>query len=169
MNFQELQFYDRQKEQAEQKLRSILAEEPRARMKALIRFHSENKYLYFCYDVLQKDRLGQILANHEKKSADAVASEYESTMRQLFSKPPSEKNTVNALLHIFGYFKNDLNQEQKKIFLQEMEDYRKNKIDGTVLRDRLRTYAQHYEKTYLLSQTILEPFLPKRAESLVQE
>lgn len=157
-------FYHFQEERTRQKLDEILLLPSSKKMNALIRFHSENKYLFFCYDQKIKDRLGKILANHSKEQPDPIATRYRDMVCELFLRPPSIANEINSLMHMFGYFKKDLTKDQKKSFLELIDSYREHRIDGKMLREVLRDYAIRYDKIYLSNQTILEPFSRECAE-----
>lgn len=151
-------FYHFQEERIRRRLEEILLLPSSEKMKALIRFHSENKYLFFCYDQKIKDQLGKMLANHSKEKSDPIARRYRATVCELFLQMPSIANEINSLMHMFGYFKKDLTEEDKRSFLELIDDYREHRIDGTRIRELLRDYAIRYGKVYLSSQTILEPF-----------
>ncbi|NMR96131.1 DUF1722 domain-containing protein, partial [Vibrio parahaemolyticus] len=86
-------------------------------MKALIDFHSNNKYLYFAYDQTQKNKLGQIVANQNKKPLYELFNEYFEELIKLFSKLPSKKNYINSYLHIFGYFSKDISKNEREFLL----------------------------------------------------
>ena len=127
-------------------------------MKKLADYHAKNKYLYFVYNQTLKNKLGLIVANHEKLETNIVLDNYFNEMVKLFLNLPSKKNYINAYQHIFGYFSNFASKEEKVFILQLMEKYRNAKIDKSAIASILKGYSIKYNIEYLLGQTIFEPF-----------
>ena len=97
--------------------------------------------------------LGKIVGNHQKKSLDELIRDYEINLVQALSIPPTIKCHTNVLIHIFGHFSNDFDQEQKRAFLNLLEQFRREAISlGAVLWEIDPLVYQH-NKTYLLGQT----------------
>lgn len=132
----------------------------------LNRFHANNKYLYFAYDQGVKNKLGLIVANHEKKSFEDIRGEYFIEMVELFSKLPSRKNYINAFQHIFGYFSKHISKEEKIYVLKLIDKYKNNQLDRSAITSVLNSYVIKYNIDYLLGQTIFEPF-PEELISLM--
>ncbi|HFI0555968.1 TPA: YbgA family protein [Streptococcus suis] len=127
-------------------------------IKKLADYHAKNKYLYFAYNQPLKNKLGSIVANHEKLETNIVLDNYFNEMVKLFSNLPSKKNYINAYQHIFGYFSKFASKEEKVFILQLMEKYRDGKIDKSAIASILKVYSIKYNIEYLLGQTIFEPF-----------
>ncbi len=127
-------------------------------IKKLADYHAKNKYLYFAYNQTLKNKLGSIVANHEKLETNIVLDNYFKEMVKLFSNLPSKKNYINAYQHIFGYFSKFASKEEKVFILQLMEKYRDGKIDKSAISSILKVYSIKYNIEYLLGQTIFEPF-----------
>lgn len=127
-------------------------------MSKLVQFQSDNKYLLMSYHQREQKLLGRIVANHEKKSFEAIISEYEENLAIAFSKPPRYTNNINMMNHIFGYFSEYLSPQEKDFLLNTFEKYRENKISLSVPLYMLKAYAIQYEMQYLLEQTIWCPY-----------
>ncbi|HEM3688796.1 TPA: YbgA family protein, partial [Streptococcus suis] len=110
------------------------------------------------YNQTLKNKLGSIVANHEKLETNIVLDNYFKEMVKLFSNLPSKKNYINAYQHIFGYFSKFASKEEKVFILQLMEKYRDGKIDKSAIASILKVYSIKYNIEYLLGQTIFEPF-----------
>ncbi len=128
-----------------------------ASKKQLIDFHSENKYLYFTYNITIKNKLGKILA--EKRAYTELYTDYKKTLIQLFEQQPTVKKTINAYQHIYGYFKNKLMAEEIEEYHQLLERYRE---DNTCNDDELRRFfnqlANKYQIDYIQNQSLLREF-----------
>lgn len=127
-------------------------------MAELVKFQSDNKYLLMAYHQREQKLLGRIVANHEKRLFDEVIEDYRNHLAVAFARVPRCSNYVNALMHIFGYFSENLSSKEKEFVLGTFERYRNGNIPLSVPINLLRSYAIKYEQEYLLDQTIWEPY-----------
>ena len=127
-------------------------------IKDLIHFHAKNKFLYFAYDQAQKNKLGTIVANHDRNDFQVVARDYFDEMTKLLSILPSKKNYINAYQHIFGYFSKYISKEEKAFVLDLIEKYRNDQIYKSSISSVLKSYSIKYNIEYLLYQSIFCPF-----------
>ncbi len=123
-------------------------------MKELVKFHSENKYLLMAYNQEELKNLGKIVGNHEKKSFKDITEEYKKHLGLALANVPKKTGYINAFMHIFGYFSDDLSAKEKEFVLDRFEKYRWDMIHLSVLVNILNTYAIKYDMEYLLDQTI---------------
>jgi uncharacterized protein YbgA (DUF1722 family) len=65
---------------------------------------------------------------------------------------------VNTVLHIFGYFKENCSPEEKVFFLKTLENYREGNLPTSAIIAILKIWALRDKKTYILQQTILNPY-----------
>lgn len=107
---------------------------------------------------LKKNKLGQIVANQNKKPLYELFNEYFEELIKLFSKLPSKKNYINSYLHIFGYFSKDISKNEREFLLDLIEKYRNNQIEKTTIANVLKSYVIKYNIDYLLNQRIFSPF-----------
>lgn len=128
------------------------------KMKALVAFHSDNKYLLMAYSQTGLKKLGKTAANHEKKPAQDVFSEYEILLRQTLSTPARHTSVINALMHAFGYFKRQLKKEEKEYFLDLLEEYRRGGMPVSVPVSVLKSWALRFEDAYLSRQSLFSPY-----------
>ena len=126
--------------------------------KDLINFHAKNKYLYFAYDQAQKNKLGTIVANHDRNDFQVIVRDYFDEMTKLLSILPSKKNYINAYQHIFGYFSKYISKEEKAFVLDLIEKYRKDQIYKSSISSVLKSYSIKYNIEYLLDQSIFSSF-----------
>lgn len=125
---------------------------------ALIAFHERYKYLLMTYNQQKLCDLGRIVAKYEKGTINKGVSEYKKVFYSAFKKKPSRKHHINTILHIFGYFSEKLNVQEKKHFLNLVEQYQENKIRRDVLVQILRNWAYRFNDTYLLEQRYVNPY-----------
>ncbi len=137
------------------KFREIRREE---KMKNLVNYHANNKYLLMSYDQNELKEMGRIVANHKKRPVKEVYDLYEEKVNDILNEPPSYKSNINVLTHIFGYFKKDLNPGEKEFFLNIIQKYRENKVPLSVPIHLLRAWIIEYNIDYLKDQTFINPF-----------
>ncbi len=129
----------------------------KAGKKELIAFHSHNKYLYFTYSIRLKDKLGQILS--QKAPYNVVFDEYKKTLIELFNETPTVKKGVNAYEHVYGYFKNYLNADEKEEYKTILQEYKRyENSDDEVLKAFFKRLADKYQVGYIQEQTLIREF-----------
>ncbi len=128
------------------------------KMNDLIDFHSRNKYLLMMYNQSQLKILGSILGNHDKKNHEEVFSLYTDNLLKAIKRNPSYKTKINMLLHIFGYFSDELNSEEKAFFLDNLENYRNSKVPFSLPLSVLYSWAIRFNQEYLKRQRIFKSF-----------
>lgn len=60
-------------------------------------------------------------------------------------------NSINAALHIWGYFKNSSSDKEKRNFFKNIDDYEQGRIPLKTLKNFLWKMAVKYRQTYLLN------------------
>lgn len=124
----------------------------------LIKFHTDNKFLFMAYNQSKLKKLGQIVATVKKISIEQVFSEYEKNLHELFSRSPRCTSNINILFHFFGYISDDLSKEEKKFFLNEIEKYRQSHISLASVIAILKSWIIRFNEPYLKRQTYLSPY-----------
>ncbi|MCX8123491.1 MAG: DUF523 and DUF1722 domain-containing protein [Spirochaetes bacterium] len=127
-------------------------------IQSVIQFHQNYKYILMTYNQKKLAQLGRIVASYTKGQLNTLINEYRDVFVSAFRKKPSHKQHVNTLLHIFGYFSDKLNVNEKKHFLHLIDKYSKNKIRRNVLTELLLNWAHRFNDSYLLSQKYLSPY-----------
>lgn len=127
-------------------------------MKSLINFHSINKYLLMAYHQKNQKILGKIVANHEKNKVERVISDYELILKESLDCSLLRGRNINMLMHLFGYFKKDINTAEKAYFLEILEQYSTKKVPFKVPMSILYSWVIRFDEPYLKYQTIFMPF-----------
>jgi len=122
-------------------------------MDDMVKFHSNNKYLLMAHSQEKLKTLGNIVANHQKKSICELLLDYENHLNSTLDKTPTVKTHINVLMHIFGFFGKHLNQNQKKAYLDLIKEYRGNKISLGKILCLIEPITYQINATYLISQT----------------
>lgn len=124
----------------------------------LVKFHTSYKYLIYSKSHIFYKKLGKIVANHEKKELEAVLKEYKGQFLEAISQKGTIANTYNVLVHIYGYFKNLIDKEEKKELLQTLEEFKSGTIPLIAVIKVLQLYATRFNEGYILNQKFLSPY-----------
>lgn len=127
-------------------------------MKALIRFHSKNKYLLMAYHQKYQKVLGKLVANHDNKAIASVIHQYSLILQDALEKPLRRGTNMNMLMHLLGHFKNDLTKEEKAYFLDVLEQYHLKKVPFSVPIAIIYSWVIRFDEEYLKYQTIFKPY-----------
>ncbi|MFP4620400.1 MAG: YbgA family protein [Bacteroidales bacterium] len=127
-------------------------------MNGLVNFHSNNKMLFMAYNQKVMRELGKITANHNDLNTEDVVNQYEALMLQLLKAVPRFTSWINMIQHAFGFISDDMKPEEKKFFLNAIEEYRDERVPLSVLIKLLNSYALRFRQEYLLRQSFLNPF-----------
>ena len=124
----------------------------------LIDFHSKNKFLLMSYNQKELKELGNIVANQEKKPIERILQDYEKHLKLAFSKSPKCNADINVLNHAFGYVSKNLKSEEKKLFLDSIDQFRDGHIGLSVPVSILKLWVVRFDEPYLKNQTYFEPY-----------
>ncbi|WP_048157804.1 DUF523 and DUF1722 domain-containing protein [Methanosarcina sp. Kolksee] len=128
------------------------------RMRDLVAFHTENKYLLMVYSQEELKKLGAIVANKEQKTFQELISEYEKHLYSSLSRPPRYTSSINVLMHAFGHFSERLSNQEKALFFGWIQKYRNGKVSLCPAISIIRSWAVRFEDQYLTNQTFFEPY-----------
>ncbi|MDK9693378.1 MAG: DUF523 and DUF1722 domain-containing protein [Sulfurimonas sp.] len=127
-------------------------------MKAVVDFHTRNKFLLQAKDEKLYRVLGNIVGNHENLTVEALFANYEYNFKVAIAKKSSIKRNRNVLEHMSGFFKNELSFEEKEVLHEQIEEYAKKIVPLIVPLSTIKLYAKKHKTAYLLGQTFLEPY-----------
>lgn len=139
-------------------LASFREVENEASVSALIEFHTVNKLLLAAYSQRELKILGNIVANRERLDFADQSRLYREHLGLALKKPMRTTAKANVLMHSFGYFSDELSQEEKAHFLQSMVRFRNKKIPSSALMAMLQSWIARFGEDYLARQTFFEPF-----------
>ncbi|MDP2893114.1 MAG: DUF523 and DUF1722 domain-containing protein [Sulfurimonas sp.] len=135
-----------------------MLKESKPDMRAVVDFHTKNKFMLQAKDEKIYRVLGNIVGNHENLPLNELFANYEYNFKVAISKKSSIKKNRNVLEHLSGFFKNELSKVEKENLHEQIEEYAKKLIPIIVPLSTIKLYAKKYEVEYLLGQTFLEPY-----------
>ncbi len=128
------------------------------KMRDLVQFQAENKFLLMAYNQKEFRIMGRIVANHDKKPVAQVYADYEDHLFRALAKTPRYTSNINVFMHAMGHFKDKLNKQEKAFFLKLMEEYRSGKTPLKSDMDVLMSWGIRFGQKYLLDQTFFRPY-----------
>ncbi len=135
------------------------------RMRELVGFQSQHKYLLMAYSQSELKKLGRIVANHERQPLEKVLTDYENRLHAALARPPRYKAQINTLEHVSGHFSKLLGSEEKWFLRDAIEKFRLEQVPMSVPLFLLRSYAVRFEDEYVDNQAFFEPY-PKELISI---
>jgi len=125
--------------------------------RALVSFHTSQKYLVLAHSRHHYQKLAQLMANAHPCTPRQLATLY----GQLFMEALAVKTTVrkhmNVLLHLTGHLKGLLNSRFRVELHEVIHAYHQGLVPLSVPITLLRHYAKIFDVPYLQDQTYLNP------------
>jgi len=124
----------------------------------LVNFHAEQKYLFMAHDQHNARQLGQMVARASTSDINELAEEYISLAMTLLKKRPNRDRHTNALQHIMGYLRQDIDQDDRQELLQSIMSYKKKEVPLVMPLTLLKHHFARHPNQYIAKQRYLSPF-----------
>jgi uncharacterized protein YbgA (DUF1722 family) len=123
----------------------------------LVDFQRRHKLLLMAHSPETARRLGKLVAGAGARPLAAVLPEYEELLLAALKQKATVRKNVNVLQHMFGYFKKQLDEFEKRELLGLIENYRQNLVPLIVPLTLLKHYINKFRESYLSDQFYLDP------------
>ncbi len=137
------------------RLKTILSE--RFKREDWINFHEKNKFLLLSHSRKHYTHLGQLVASISNRTPAEFKDEYAKQYMEALAVMASPKKHGDALLHILGFLKKQINSEQKIDIIKSIENYRLGIHPLIVPITLLNHYITVYKIPYIQDQVYLQP------------
>jgi uncharacterized protein YbgA (DUF1722 family) len=101
--------------------------------------------------------MGRLVAGGKKLDPRELFDTYFSMLTKALSLKTTIKKNVNVLMHIMGYFKQDLTADEKQELLEIIDQYKNGNLPLIVPVTLLNHYVRLYDQEYLADQYYLHP------------
>ena len=128
------------------------------KMKKLVQFQAQHKFLLQSYSDSGMRKLGKICANHEKLPVKEVIDLYFDALLEVFNEEQKYTKNINILDHCFGFVSDHLKDAEKKYYFDIIKQYRNGKLPLSVPLNIIRSWAINHEVDYLLEQFYFNPY-----------
>ena len=127
--------------------------------RGLLDFHSRYKLQLLAHHQAGYREIGPFVASlHEWEDLDAFFVAYREKLMTILKKPASRKNHTNVLMHIQGYFRNQLNTRQRGELRDVILHYRNGQLPILAPITLLKHYLAEYPDRYLMTQNYFDPY-----------
>ena len=123
---------------------------------ALQAFYARHKYLIMSRHLASYHAIGALLANVRKDELPAVAQRLFESIMHALAQPATRGGDVNALLHICGYLKTQLQRQEKIQLLDTIEKYRLGEVEFDVPVALLHAHFERFPDAYIEQQLFLK-------------
>ncbi len=125
----------------------------------VLQYHSRVKYQLMAHSYEGYRELGRYLAQDAPQlPLEEVMQHYLLTLMNHLKSRANRKSHTNAMMHIMGYMKRDLDTETKQDLLQAIDQYRTNQVHLAVPITLLKHYLKRHGNEYIRSQAYLDPY-----------
>lgn len=123
----------------------------------LFQFHAKHKYLLMAHNPVIYKELGRHLGQSDS-NIEQLGDDYITGLMTGLQKKATRKTHTNTLQHLLGYFKKELNKDQKQEMLDQIEGYRIGVLPLLAPLTLLKHYLREFPKPYLQGQSYFEPY-----------
>ncbi|MGL5603277.1 MAG: YbgA family protein [Silvania sp.] len=127
--------------------------------RALLDYHSRYKLQLLAHDQPGYREIGPFVARmHEWDSLEEFFVAYRAKLMAILKQPASRKNHTNVLMHIQGYFREQLNTRRRTELSEVILSYRNGLLPLLAPITLLKHYLAEYPDKYLQTQNYFTPY-----------
>ncbi len=123
----------------------------------LVAFHTAHKLQLMAHAPQDYAALGRLVAEGRRHAREALRERYERGFMGALAKRATPRRHVNAMHHMLGHFRAQLDAADKRELLALIEDYRQGLVPLVVPLTLVRHYVRRFDVDYLRDQHYLEP------------
>ncbi len=124
---------------------------------AVVEFHSRHKYTFMARNQKILRQMGPVMSNLGWDNFAKAKESYYRLLLEILKSEKDRKNNYNVLLHMAGYFRENLDPEERKELGRIIEDYGKGWLPLLVPLTLIRHFSRKYGREYLMGQHFLNP------------
>lgn len=124
---------------------------------ALVEFHTRHKLLILAHSTRYYQEMGRLIAGTDRLPIKALLDRYQKLLMEALRLRATSKKHANVLMHMAGYFKNQLSSDEKAELVEIIEQYRKDLVPLIVPLTLVNHYVRKYNQPYLRNQYYLQP------------
>lgn len=124
---------------------------------SLVVFHACHKFIVLAHDEKRYRELGRLVATAGSGDLIKIGQCYIQELMQALAKSATRARHSNVLQHLFGFFKNHLDAEDKRELLGLIDHYRMGQVPLVVPITLIRHYLRKHPVPYVSNQYYLAP------------
>ncbi|HEY3447179.1 MAG TPA: DUF523 and DUF1722 domain-containing protein [Myxococcales bacterium] len=124
----------------------------------LVEFHADHKYLLLGHGRAGYTELGRLVAEAKRHPPAELYRRYLEGFAAALAVRTTPKKVTDVLQHMMGFFKRDLDAEEKAELLQTLSDYKAGQVPLVVPLTLIKHYVRKFGVEYLERQVFLNPY-----------
>jgi uncharacterized protein YbgA (DUF1722 family)/uncharacterized protein YbbK (DUF523 family) len=123
----------------------------------LVDFHTRHKLLILSHNPKHYQTMGKLVAKAKDFPLKELYQQYQALLMEALQLKTTPKKNSNVLMHMMGYFREELSSDEKKELLEVIENYRREVLPLIVPVTLMKHYVRKYDQPYLKEQVYLNP------------
>jgi len=123
----------------------------------IVDFHTRHKLLILSHSPKYYQIMGKLVAKAKEISLNELFQQYQFLLMETLKLKTTPKKNSNVLMHMMGYFKEQLSSDEKQELLEVIDHYRQEYIPLVVPMTLINHYVRKYDQPYLKEQVYLNP------------
>ena len=123
----------------------------------LVDFHTQHKLLILSHSPKHYQIMGKFVAQAKEIPLKNLFQQYQTILMEALQLKTTPKKNANVLMHMMGYFKEQLSSDEKQELLEVIDHYRQEYIPLIVPITLINHYVRKYDQPYLKQQIYLNP------------
>jgi uncharacterized protein YbgA (DUF1722 family)/uncharacterized protein YbbK (DUF523 family) len=123
----------------------------------LVQFHTQHKLLILSHSPKHYQIMGKLVAGSKEIPLKELYQQYQTILMEALQLKTTPKKNANVLMHMMGYFKEQLSSDEKQELLEVIDHYRQEYIPLIVPTTLMNHYVRKYDQPYLKQQVYLNP------------
>jgi uncharacterized protein YbgA (DUF1722 family)/uncharacterized protein YbbK (DUF523 family) len=124
---------------------------------ALVDFHTKHKLLILSHSTRHYQEMGKQVAQPKGIPLKELYQHYQVLFMESLQLKTTSKKNANVLMHMMGYFKEQLSPDEKQEVLELIHLYRKEFLPLVVPVTLIKHFVRKYDQPYLKEQVYLNP------------
>ena len=124
---------------------------------ALVGFHAAQKMQLLAHHPEKLKTMGRLVARQDSTDEEEIFTRYEKLLMEALIERATPGKNANVLMHMMGYFNEDLSPDEKNELLEIISQYRRGDIPLVVPVTLVRHHVRKHREPYLKDQTYLNP------------
>jgi uncharacterized protein YbgA (DUF1722 family)/uncharacterized protein YbbK (DUF523 family) len=123
----------------------------------VVDFHMRHKLLLLSHSPKHYQIMGKFVARAKELPIKELYQQYQTILMEALQLKTTPKKNSNVLMHMMGYFKEQLSSDEKQELLEVIDHYRQEDIPLIVPITLIQHYVRKYDQPYLKEQIYLNP------------
>lgn len=123
----------------------------------LVQFHTQHKLLILSHNPKHYQIMGKLVARAKEVPLKELYQQYQTILMEALQLKTTPKRNANVLMHMMGFFKEQLSSDEKQELLEVIDHYRQEYIPLIVPNTLMNHYVRKYDEPYLKQQVYLNP------------